>query len=77
MDVKQTSSLHETEEDVLRRHWKTLKSDVRMSDIVDPLIEQGVLTPNEWEDIKRRNNVERDRTEDFLHFLMVGSVFVI
>ncbi|XP_045166885.1 girdin-like [Mercenaria mercenaria] len=68
MDSKR-GGLTEKEMSLLRRHWKTLKQDIRMGDIVDHLIVEDVLKPATWEDLKRKYNIEKERTEEFLLLL--------
>jgi hypothetical protein len=76
MDSKK-GGLGEKETQLLQRHWKTLKQDIRMADIVDNLIVEGVLKPSQWEDLKRKYNLEKERTEEFLLMLQVSWIFSI
>lgn len=68
------SGLTDKENQLLQRHWKSLKRDLRMSDIVDNLIEEGVLKPIDWEGLRKKFNTEIERTEEFLLMLTVREM---
>lgn len=71
-EMTNKSGLTEKEIEVLRKHWRSLKRDIRMRDIIDTLIQDGVLKPSDWEDIKKKHVPEKEKTEEFL-FLMIVS----
>ncbi|KAL3853585.1 hypothetical protein ACJMK2_017119 [Sinanodonta woodiana] len=66
-------ALSEDDKDRLFRHWKTIKNNVEMRYIIDLLIEERVISPDEWEDMKKSHQLEKDRTEAFLHWLLKQS----
>ena len=76
MEVRKETTLGENEISILRRHWRTFKQDIRMTDIADVLIEKGVLKPEDWNEIKKTSNIDREQTEEFLLRLLVGHKII-
>lgn len=70
MDTKRRG-LGDKETNLLLRHSRTLKQEIRMGDIVHYLIVEGVLTSPKWEYLKKKSSKEKERTGEFLSMLQV------
>ncbi|KAK3610564.1 hypothetical protein CHS0354_009000 [Potamilus streckersoni] len=62
--------LSEEDKQQLQRYWRTIKSSLSMRQIIDFLIEEGVISPDEWEGIDKNNASEMDKTHEFLLYLL-------
>ncbi|XP_061195269.1 trichohyalin-like [Saccostrea echinata] len=51
-------------------NWGQVKRNVKLSDVVDPLIEKGLITPDQWMDIKNRPISEPEKMEEFMYILL-------
>ena len=65
MDKNRKLTVHkdETTEQKIRENWGLVKRNVKLSDVVDPLIENGIITPD-------RQVGEPDKMEEFLYNLL-------
>ena len=59
-----------TYEERLVSNWGMFKRNVTLSVVVDPLIENGIITPDQWMDIKHRQIGEPEKMEEFLYILV-------
>jgi hypothetical protein len=51
-------------------NWGHVKRNVRLAEVVDPLIEKGVITPDQWMDLKNRPISEPEKMEEFMYILL-------
>lgn len=58
------------EHEVLTKHWGLVKQAVVLHHIVDPLIENSVLTVDQWMDLKNRRISEPERMEELLYIML-------
>ena len=72
MDKNRKIIIHkdETNERKIAANWGLVKRNVKLSDVVDPLIENGIITPDQWMDIKSRQVGEPEKMEEFLYILL-------
>ena len=72
MDTNRKLIVHkdETTEQKIKENWGLVKRNVKLSDVVDPLIENGINTPDQWMDIKTRQVGEPEKMEEFLYILL-------
>ncbi|XP_062599223.1 GRIP1-associated protein 1-like [Saccostrea cucullata] len=54
----------------LQSVWDILKTQVRLSDIADHMVERGTLTLDQWEELNSGHLSEEDKTEEFLYILL-------
>lgn len=62
--------LHPKDEIKILKHWGLLKKTVVISNVIDPLIEKGIITPEKWMTIKKSQKFDNDIVEDFLYLLL-------
>ncbi|XP_071140369.1 chromosome partition protein Smc-like [Mytilus edulis] len=67
------------EQDILTKHWGLVKQSVVLNHIVDPLIENHVISVDQWMDLKNRRMTEPERMEELLYIILKSkqdSVFI-
>ena len=64
------NSLYPRDEMKILKHWGLLKKTLHVGNIIDPLIEKGIVTPEKWMELKRNHNSEQDSVEEFLYLLL-------
>lgn len=67
------------EQDILTKHWGLVKQSVVLNHIVDPLIENHVISVDQWMDLKNRRMAEPERMEELLYIILKSkqdSVFI-
>lgn len=47
-------------------NWGNVKRNVKLADVVDPLIEKGIISLELWADLRNSNQSENKRMEDFM-----------
>lgn len=50
-------------------NWGRIKNNVFLADVVDFMIEIGIITPDQWMDIKHRQISDPQKMEEFLYLL--------
>ncbi|XP_045173436.2 cingulin-like protein 1 [Mercenaria mercenaria] len=69
-DDMDRNRLHPKDEMKILKHWGLLKKTLNIAQIIDPLIEKGVITPERWMKLKRNQKTDQDTVEEFLYFLL-------
>lgn len=65
---------HEKEFAIFLSNWGLIKRSVKLSDVVDPLIEKGIISVEQWSDLKKAPMTESERMEDFMiNFIQKGD----
>jgi len=54
---------------ILRKHWGFLKTNFILKYISDALIQDGVITPADWMNLKQKYTVNSEMNEEFLFTL--------
>ena len=54
----------------IAKNWGYIKRNVKLSDVVDPLIENGIITPDQWMGIKGSQVGEPEKMEECLYILL-------
>ncbi|KAL4224247.1 hypothetical protein ACF0H5_017700 [Mactra antiquata] len=70
LPVDDKNRLEPKDEMKILKHWGFLKKTLVIGQIVDPLIEKGIVTPEQWMNLKRNEKSDQDTVEDFLYFLL-------
>lgn len=52
--------------DKLLENWGNVKRNVKLAEVVDPLIQKGIISLDQWSDLKNANLTEKERMEDFM-----------
>lgn len=67
---KPNASLNQTDELKILKNWGTLKKNVAVGHIIDPLIEKGVYTPEQWMDLKSKRATPSEQIEELLYHIL-------
>ena len=62
-------SLNPKDEVKVLKNWGVLKRQLVLGQIIDPLIEKGIYSPDEWQALKNKQVSEPEKVEDFLYHL--------
>lgn len=65
---------HEKEFDIFLSNWNLINRSVKLSDVVDSLIEKGIISEEQWSDLKKAPMTESERMDDFMiNFIQKGD----
>jgi hypothetical protein len=64
------NGLYPKDEIKILKHWGLLKKTLHVGNIIDPLIEKGIVTPEKWMEFKRSHKTDQDSVEEFLYLLL-------
>ncbi|KAK3585823.1 hypothetical protein CHS0354_038345 [Potamilus streckersoni] len=65
-----SSGLLPSDEQKILKKWGFIKRALIVAHIIDPLIEKGVFTPDQWISLKNKSAPEPEKTEEFLYHLL-------
>ncbi|KAL3852719.1 hypothetical protein ACJMK2_016337 [Sinanodonta woodiana] len=65
-----SSGLLPSDEQKILKKWGFIKRALIVAHIIDPLIEKGVFTPDQWISLKNKPAPEPEKTEEFLYHLL-------
>jgi len=68
-----SNSLLPKDEMKILKNWGYLKKTLKLESVIDPLIEKGICTPEEWISLKKSGKSDADIVEDFLYVLLKKS----
>lgn len=70
VEIAGRNHLEPKDEMKILKNWGLLKKTLILGQIVDPLIEKGILTPEKWMSLKTNSRTEQDNVEEFLYHIL-------
>lgn len=68
---EEQNEIHQNNVGQIISNWGLIKRTIRVIDVINPLIEAGVIDPGRWITLKKNSQlVEEEKVEEILHILI-------